>query len=155
MEDRGIQDYYEDRFSHCYGCGRLNDRGFHLKTRWEGDETVTRFRPEPYHSAIPGFVYGGLLASLIDCHGTGSSALAHAREHHLELEEFNAPRFVTVALKVTYKRPTPLGPELEIRGRIREVKGKKVVVDAAVMAEGRICATGEIVSVLVPEDFGS
>lgn len=154
MRVKGVQDFYEERFAHCYGCGRLNKEGHQLKTYWDGDETVSRFTPEKEHISLPGFVYGGLLASLIDCHGTGSSALAYAKKSNIELTEFNAPRFVTGALNVSYKKPTPLNTELEIRGKIKEIKGRKVVIEATVSAEGEVCATGEIISLLVPEDFG-
>jgi acyl-coenzyme A thioesterase PaaI-like protein len=132
----------------------LNDQGFQLKTNWDGDETVTRFTPKPFHTAIAGTVYGGLLASLIDCHGTGSSALAYARANNINLEGFNAPRFVTVSLQVHYKKPTPLGLPLEIRGKIKEITEKKVIVEAVLSAKGEICVSGEIISVLVPENFG-
>ena len=57
-----FQDYYPDDLSHCYGCGRQNEHGYRIKTFWDGEENVTRFSPEPFHCAIPGFVYGGLLA---------------------------------------------------------------------------------------------
>ncbi len=154
MSEKAIQDYYEERFAHCFGCGRLNSEGHHFKTFWEGDETVTRYTPDPHHTSLPGFIYGGLVASMIDCHGTGSAALAFARGNNIELEGFNAPRFVTGALNVSYKKPTPMGSELEVRGKIREIKGRKVVIDAELTANGDICATGEIISLLVPEDFG-
>ena len=71
-----IQDRYPDDFAHCYGCGRLNAHGLHVKTTWTGQEGVAHFRPRPEHIAIPGFVYGGLIASLIDCHGIGTAAAA-------------------------------------------------------------------------------
>jgi acyl-coenzyme A thioesterase PaaI-like protein len=151
---KGIQDFYPDHFAACYGCGRLNEHGYRIKTAWEGDETVTLFIPMPFHTAIPGFVYGGLLASLIDCHGTGSAALALARVEGLELTEYNAPRCVTASLKVDYRKPTPLGPGLEIRGRIVEVKGRKVIVEVRLLAGGEVCVTGEIIAVRVPDDFG-
>ncbi len=151
---KAIQDYYPDHFAACYGCGRLNEHGYRLKTAWDGEETVTRFVPMSYHTAIPGFVYGGLLASLIDCHGTGSAALALARAEGLELTTYNAPRCVTASLKVDYKRPTPLGPELEIRGKILELKGRKVIVEAQLTANGEVCVSGEIIAVRVPDDFG-
>ncbi len=154
MSIKCIQDYYEERFSYCYGCGRLNKDGHHFKTYWDGDETVTRYTPDPQHISLPGFVYGGLLASMIDCHGTGSAALAYAKENNIELIEFNAPRFVTGSLSVSYKKPTPMGLELEVRGTIREIKGRKVVIEATLLAGKDVCATGEIVSLLVPEDFG-
>ena len=60
-------------------------------------------------------------------------------------------RFVTASLHVDYLRPTPLGVPLEIRGKVKEVKGRKVVVDATVSAEGKLCARGEVVAVQMPE----
>ncbi len=151
---KGVQDYYPDHFAKCYGCGRLNEDGHQIKTIWNGEETITRFMPKEYHTAIPGFVYGGLLASLIDCHGTGSAALALAKANNIELTEFNAPRCVTASLKVDYKKPTPMGVNLEIRGIIKEVKGRKVIVEAQLLADGDICVTGEIIAIQVNDDFG-
>jgi len=145
-----IQDYYPDDVAHCYGCGRLNVHGLRLKTRLEGDETVTRFTPLPYHTALPGYVYGGLIASLIDCHATGTGAIAAERAAGHEIGETVAPRFVTAALHVDFLMPTPLGPELEIRGRVREMTGRKVVVEATVSADGAVTARGEAVVVRMP-----
>lgn len=65
---KAFQDNYPDSLAHCYGCGAHNPAGHHFQTFWEGDGTITRFTPESQHTAIPGFVYGGLVASLIDCH---------------------------------------------------------------------------------------
>ena len=73
---KAFQENYSEEFSHCYGCGTKNKYGHQLKTYWDGDETVSTFTPKPEHTAIPGFVYGGLIASLIDCHSTGSGAAA-------------------------------------------------------------------------------
>jgi acyl-coenzyme A thioesterase PaaI-like protein len=151
---KGVQDFYSEPFAQCYGCGRLNEFGHQLKTNWDGDETVTHFTSKHFQTALPGYVYGGLLASIIDCHGTGSAALALARANGIELAEFNAPRCVTASLKVDYKKPTPIDIPLEIRGIIKEVKGRKVIIEARLIAEGEICVTGEIVAVQVPDDFG-
>ena len=151
MSDPAIQDFYPDDLSHCYGCGRLNRAGHQLKTRWDGDETVSRFTPRPEHIAIPGYVYGGLIASLIDCHGTGSAAAAAYREAGREPGSEPPFRFVTASLNVRYLRPTPMGVELEIRGTIDEIKGRKVVVSATVTAGGETCATGEVVAVQMPD----
>lgn len=150
---KAIQDYYNESFSQCYGCGRLNSKGLQIKTYWDGEETLTRFRPEPYHTAIPGATYGGLLASLIDCHGTGSASLALVKENNIELKEGNAPRCVTASLKVDYKKPTPIDTILEIRGRIVEVKGKKVMIDAWITANGEITVTGSVIAIQVGDNF--
>lgn len=146
MKEQAFQDTYPDDLSHCYGCGRLNPDGLQLKSYWDGDETVARFRPRPSHTAIPGYVYGGLIASLIDCHGTGSASAAAARAYPED-----APiRFVTASLHVDYLRPTPIDAELEIRGVITEVKPKKVVVEASVSAGGSLVAKGQVVAVRMP-----
>ena len=63
---KAFQDYYPDQLAHCYGCGRLNEHGLQIKSYWEGDDSVCHFQPHPHHTAIPGYVYGGLIASLID-----------------------------------------------------------------------------------------
>jgi acyl-CoA thioesterase FadM len=60
-------------------------------------------------------------------------------------------RFVTAALRVDYLRPTPLGVPLEIRGRVKEMSGRRIVVTATVAAAGQICARGEVVAVQMPE----
>ena len=33
-----VQDFYPEDVAHCYGCGRLNEAGLRLRTRWDGDE---------------------------------------------------------------------------------------------------------------------
>lgn len=151
MKNGAFQDHYPDELAHCYGCGRLNHHGHQLKTTWDGDETVTHFTPESFHIAIPGFVYGGLIASIIDCHCTGTAAAAAAREAGRELDDDPAFRFVTASLQVDYLRPTPLGPTLEVRGSVEEVSGRKVVTHATVSAEGEVCARGRVVAVQMPE----
>ena len=153
MSQKAFQDYYPDHLSYCYGCGRLNEHGHHLQSYWDGDETVAHFTPAPYHIAIPGYVYGGLLASLIDCHGTGSAAAAAYRAEGRAMDSEPPRRFLTASLHVDYLKPTPLGPELELRGRIAEVKDRKVVVDITLSAEGEVCVKGRVVAVQVPESY--
>ncbi len=151
---KAFQDYYPEHLSHCYGCGRLNAHGHRIRTVWDGEESVTRFTPAPFHTAVPGFVYGGLLASLIDCHSTGTAAAAMYRADGRAMDSLPAYRFVTAALQVSYLKPTPLGPELEIRGSVREIRGRKVIVASSVLVDGVLTATGEVVAVQMPEGFG-
>lgn len=153
-DGKAVQDFYPDDFSHCYGCGRLNAHGHHVRTFWDGDETVSRFTPRPEHMAIPGFVYGGLIASLIDCHAMGTAAAATERAEGRAIGEQPSPRFVTASLKVDYLKPTPLGPELEVRARAVEVGERKVVVKATMAANGVVTARGEAVAVRMPAGMG-
>ncbi len=153
MKQKSFQDYYPDHFSHCYGCGRLNEHGLQIKSYWDGEESVCTIQPQPYHIAIPGYVYGGFLASIIDCHCIGTAAAATYRTEGREMDTDPPLRFVTAGLHVDYLRPTPLGVPLEVRGVVKEIKGKKVVIAATVSANEEICARGEVVAVKMPEDL--
>jgi len=148
---KAFQDYYPDDVAQCYGCGHRNEHGHRIKSYWDGDETVCRFIPQPYHTAIPGYVYGGLIASLIDCHATGTAAAAAYRAENRPMDTEPALRFVTASLHVDYLRPTPLGTTLGIRGTVEEIKERKVVVTATVTANGQLCARGEVVAVRIPK----
>lgn len=150
-----FQDHYPDNVAHCYGCGSRNPHGHQIKTVWEGDETVTRFRPEPFHTSVPGFAYGGLIASLVDCHSTGTAAAAMYRQAGRDMDSLPAFRFVTGSLHVDFLKPTPIDVELVIRGRVKEIKGRKVIVETAVWAGELVTARGEVVAVQMPESFGA
>jgi acyl-coenzyme A thioesterase PaaI-like protein len=151
MQVKPIQDYYPDDVAHCYGCGRLNEHGHQIKSFWDGDETISHFTPEKYHTAVPGYVYGGLIASLIDCHGTGTAALAAYRAENRDYDSLPPFRFVTASLQIDFLKPTPLGVELELKGKIIEIKGKKVVSEISVSARGEITARGKVVAIQMPE----
>lgn len=148
-----IQDRYPEDFAHCYGCGRLNSAGYHVKTYWDGDATVARYTPRPEHISVPGFVYGGLLAALIDCHAMGTAAAATERAAGRPTVGQPAPRFVTASLHVDYLKPTPLGPELVLRARATEVGERKVLVEVDVQAGGVTTARGKAVAVRMPESM--
>jgi acyl-coenzyme A thioesterase PaaI-like protein len=150
---KAFQDYYPDPLAHCYGCGRLNEHGLQIKSYWEGDDSVCHFQPYPYHTAIPGYVYGGLIASLIDCHSTGTASAAAYRAAGRPMESEPPFRFLTASLHVDYLRPTPIEAVLEIRAQVKELKGRKVIVVSSLSANGEICAKGEVVCVQMPDSM--
>lgn len=148
MTEKAIQDQYADEFAHCYGCGRLNADGLQIKSYWDGEETVCRFTPEhKYSGGFPGFLYGGMIASLMDCHGAATAWAAMARETQKAMT-----RFVTASLKVDFRAPTPTNTEVEIRAKVSELKGRKVVVDLTLSAAGKLCAEGSAVMIQIPSD---
>jgi acyl-coenzyme A thioesterase PaaI-like protein len=154
-ERQALQDHYPDGFAHCFGCGRLNPTGHHIRSFREADGTVVaRFTPEPQHMALPGFVYGGLVASLVDCHGIATAADAALRSAGHEVGDVSTPRYVTAALRVNYRRPTPMGVELEVRARVKDVSGRKTTVEVTVSANGTVTAEGDVVAVPAPESMG-
>jgi acyl-coenzyme A thioesterase PaaI-like protein len=150
---KAFQDCYPEDFSHCYGCGTLNPHGLKIKSYWDGDESVAVFEPRPYHTAFPGYVYGGLIASLIDCHSTATAAAAACRAEGAEMDPANPMRFVTASLHVEYLKPTPISVPLNLRGRVFEIKNRKVVVDTDLSAGGQVCAKGRVVAVRMPDNM--
>jgi acyl-CoA thioesterase FadM len=71
------------------------------------------------------------------------------------MDTLPAFRFVTGSLHVDFLKPTPISSTLEIRGRVKEIKGRKVIVEATVWVDGVATARGEVVAVQMPENFGT
>ncbi|RZF23497.1 PaaI family thioesterase [Paraburkholderia sp. UYCP14C] len=152
MSTRAIQDDYPPAFAHCYGCGAQNPHGHHLKSYLAGEETVARFTPDiRYSGGVPDHVYGGMIASLLDCHGAASAAaFARQKEGPKPGDGSEPVRFVTASLKVDFRRPTPLGVELVIKGRLRSLEGRKAWIDLSLDAGQLTCAVGEMLAIRLP-----
>ncbi len=150
MTDVVIQQHYNDETAVCYGCGKHNADGLHFQTHWDGTEGVGRFTPQAHHTAFPGVVYGGILASLIDCNSIGT---AIAAMYDAEGQPYGAAPEITCVtgqLNVTYLKPTPLGVELVIRARVKELTPRKAIISSSVYAGETECVRGEVVAVRVP-----
>ena len=155
MDKKSFQEYYATGFSHCYGCGTSNEHGLHVKSYWaeeHPDEPVAYFRPDSHHTGgFPGFVYGGLIAAVLDCHGNGTAAAAGYRFQSRPMDSEPNLRYVTANLNLNYRRPTPMGVDLELRAHIKEVTDRKVLMELSLIAEGQVTVEGSMLSVLLPE----
>lgn len=154
MEEKAFQDFYPDEYSVCYGCGRLNPNGLQIKSYWEGEDSICHFTPQSHHTAIAGYVYGGLIASVIDCHGTGTAAAAAYRDAGRPMGSQPGFRYLTASLKVDFLRPTPIDSPMELRGRIQQIKGRKTVVTVTLSSRGKVRAKGEVVAVQLRKPQG-
>ncbi|MBW2607577.1 MAG: PaaI family thioesterase [Deltaproteobacteria bacterium] len=125
MTEKAIQDYYPADIAVCYGCGRKNPHGLNIRTRWNGEEGIFQFKPKPYHTAFPGVAYGGLIASLIDCHSIGTAVAAAYQAEGRRPGSLPEIMFVTGNLNVSYLLPTPIDAELLLRARVKEMKERK------------------------------
>ncbi|MBX3193406.1 MAG: PaaI family thioesterase [Labilithrix sp.] len=130
----------------CFGCGPANEKGLRLRSFEEGDTFVCDFTPEPYHTAFPGVVNGGICGTLLDCHSNWASAI------HLMKKAGAAspPCTVTAEFNVKLKRPTPLGP-LRVVARVVESTDDRATVEAEIVAGGKITATCRGIFVAVKE----
>jgi len=141
-----IQDTYLEDVSHCYGCGRLNKDGIRIRTRLDGNTTLTVFDPLPQHIAFEGVTYGGLIASVIDCHSTGSASIFTMAEAGVAVGDGPSPPFVTARLEVDFVAPTPLD-RMEVVGRLVEITDRKVIVESDLRVHGEVTARGSAVLV--------
>ncbi|TPE48097.1 PaaI family thioesterase [Maribrevibacterium harenarium] len=148
MTERAFQDYYATEYSHCYGCGRSNPHGLHLKSFWDGDTTIAHFTPAKWHTGgVPHHTYGGLIASLFDCHGTASAAAAAFRREQREMGTEPAIRFVTASLTVNFLRPTPIDGEFTLRGKVTEQKERKAIIEMTLSVAEHLCAKATMVAI--------
>lgn len=153
MNEIAFQDYYPDDYSHCFGCGRLNDEGHQIKSFWEGDEGVCRIVPENHFTGgMKNILYGGFIASIMDCHAAATAAAAKARALQIEMTPGAMPRLVTASLKIDYMAPTPMGVEVELRAKVEEIKGRKVTVNVTLSARGSVTATGHLIMVQIRDE---
>jgi acyl-coenzyme A thioesterase PaaI-like protein len=136
MSARGVQDELAPR-SICFGCGPANAQGLQIKSQWEGDQFVARWRPQPHHQAFTGILNGGILGALLDCHSNWCAATTLMRQRGLE----EPPATVTSEFHVKLKRPTPVDQELLLLAKPVEVKGDVVTVEAEVRAGDKVTAT--------------
>lgn len=144
-----IQDSFRD--NHCYGCGADNPLGMQIKSYWDGEVATCRYTPRPEQSAGPKhFLYGGTIASLIDCHSVGTAiANFYAREQR-EVGSDPPIWCVTGRLTVNYLKPTPIDRPVELRATIRDCTDKKAVVACTLSVDGNVTAEGEVIAVRVP-----
>ena len=146
MEGRALQDIFK---VHCFGCGSLNERGLQIKSHWEGDELVCRWLPQPHHIGHPGFVYGGMLASVVDCHAIWTAMATACRDQGLALDEEGArpPAFVTGKLSVSYLKPALITEALELRARVVDRSERRANVACRVLQGEVEVATAEVITV--------
>jgi acyl-coenzyme A thioesterase PaaI-like protein len=149
MTRKAIQDQWPEWGSVCWGCGRNNEHGLQLKSYWEGDETVARWEPKPYHLAFPGVLCGGIIASLIDCHATNTANSASYKAKGFEIGSETAKGYVTGSLFVKYLKPTPVNKMVTLRAKVKSIQGRKVTVTCSLYSDDVECAQGEVVAVEV------
>lgn len=156
MTDPPIQDQYLEPYSHCFGCGRNNSHGLHIKSYFDDDELVCLWLPDEHHIAFPGYLNGGIIATIIDCHGIGMAVANAYKAAGQPIDQEPLTPFVTASLKVDFLKPTPLnGRPVELRARISEVIGRKTMVDCSLISEGIQTVKAEILAVRVDKLFNS
>ena len=145
-EEVGVQRRYAPK-SICFGCGPANEKGLRIDSKRSENGLELWFTPSEEHQAFPGMVNGGIIGTLLDCHGNWTAAIAL-----MDAQEADEPPCtVTARYEVNLRRPTPLGEKLTVVGLAKEVSSDRVLVELTMTAAGKICATGNGLFVAVKE----
>ena len=98
--------YYPDL--PCFGCGPANAKGLRLRSYADDDGLVTaQFTPWPEHDNGLGFLNGGIIATVLDCHSAAAVTHEAFSRGWPPLPGAALP-YVTANLEVSYLRPAPL-----------------------------------------------
>jgi acyl-coenzyme A thioesterase PaaI-like protein len=134
----------QDRFftdMPCFGCGPMNLKGLRLKSFPADDGTVrASFRPWPEHDNGLGYLNGGIIATLLDCHGAAAVVLASAQAG---LPPDGTLQYVTAGLDVRYRRPSPLHDPVDLVARAATVGDDEMRVDVELWWQEKVRATAE------------
>jgi acyl-coenzyme A thioesterase PaaI-like protein len=121
----------------CFGCGPANEKGLKIRSFAVGDEVVCDWQPEPHHQAFPGMLNGGIIGALLDCHSNWTAAW-----HLMNRRSAAAPPCtVTAEYAVKLRRPTPVDQPVHLSARIVDSTEDRVVVEAVLTSNGKVCAT--------------
>jgi acyl-coenzyme A thioesterase PaaI-like protein len=92
----------------CFGCGPANDKGLQLRSYpGEGGLVTAHFTPWPEHDNGLGYLNGGIIATVLDCHSAAAVTHEAFSRGWPPLPGAALP-YVTAGLEVRYLRPAPL-----------------------------------------------
>ena len=145
---QAIQDFIPH--NHCYGCGPQNPDGMQIKSYWDGKESRCSYSPRPEQCAGPTqYLYGGTIASLIDCHCVCTSIANYYHRDGFEVGEGPEIWCVTGSLEVRYLRPTPIDSPVQLIATISECTNRKTILQCTLSSGGEVTAEGRVVAVRV------
>jgi uncharacterized protein (TIGR00369 family) len=107
--------------NNCFGCGDRNARG--MKLTFEQDDEARHIRGVfslgAEYEGGPGFIHGGIIATVLD-------------EAMGKVSRFRQVRAVTAELNVEYLRPVPVDRMLRVEGFELEMKGRSLLIQGEI-----------------------
>ncbi|MEK7432729.1 MAG: PaaI family thioesterase [Cyanobacteriota bacterium] len=147
MEKKYFQDFMPGNV--CFGCGNDNHEGLQIKSYWENDESVLIWKSEEKYHGWANLLNGGIIATLIDCHCMGTAMAYAYQSENRELDSQPEYRYATGTLSIKYLKPTSNNSLVELRAKIKEVKGKKTVLTCDVFSDGVKTVESEVIAIRV------
>ncbi len=99
--------------NYCFGCGRNNAEGMHLKFLYDEKKNsfVCRFRLGKRYTGPPGHCHGGIIATILD-------------EAMGKVNKLRQVVALTSQITVHYLKPVPLNKPLRVESREVRVRGR-------------------------------
>jgi acyl-coenzyme A thioesterase PaaI-like protein len=125
----------------CFGCGGANERGMQLTFARDDARRriVGRFTLGAEYQGGPGFLHGGIIATVLD-------------EAMGKVNRFHDLRAVTAELRVEYLRPVPVGEEFVVEAFGVQRSGRNLIHAAELRSRtGQLLVRGRARFVAVDE----
>lgn len=123
----------------CFGCGHANPKGLRLKSYLRDGVVTAAFQPWPEHDNGFGFLNGGIISTVLDCH-SAAAVMAEAVERGW-LAQPGGLLYVTAGLDVRYLRPTPLAETSELRAVVTSAAEEEMTVSVELVWEEKVRAS--------------
>jgi acyl-coenzyme A thioesterase PaaI-like protein len=147
VEGLSLQERYAPN-GRCFGCGPADEVGLRIRSFEGADGTVVAtWQAKPEHEAFDGFVNGGILGTLIDCHSNWTAVAALLDRDGGDV----AASTVTADLSVRFRRPTPSDRPFRLVGRVVDLALDRVTVETSIESDGEVTVRGRASFVLVQE----
>ena len=131
----------------CFGCGPANQEGLRIRSFGIENGLEMWFETSDSHQAFPGMINGGIIGTLLDCHGNWTAAMAIMAERGGD----HPPCTVTAKYTVKLRRPTPHNVPLHVTSQVESLEGDRANISMKLTANGELCAIGEGLFVAVKE----
>ena len=144
MFERPLEGVPIGTFPDCVVSGDANPMGLDVQFFRDGDEAVSRVVLGAAFEGAPNRAHGGVVAAVFD------DLMGFVLTIH------ESPAY-TAELTVRYRRPTPVGEEIEFRARLVDRKGRRLHIEAeATDAADTKIATAVGLFITIPrEGFGT
>jgi len=123
----------------CFACGTKNPIGLQLVFIEKDEHYMTTFTAGPQHQGYDGIMHGGLVSTILD----------EVMAGYLYAKGFKA---VTAKLQVRFRKPSPIGQQLTITGKIVGKRGNMYeLVSEVTLPDGTITAEGKATIAVLEE----
>lgn len=123
----------------CFGCGQGNPKGLRLRSFPADAHVVAEFRPWPEHDNGLGYLNGGIIGTVLDCH-SAAAVILEADQRGWPPLPGAALSYVTAGLDLRYRRPAPLHEPVELRSWVTRAGEDEMTAVAELWADGKVRA---------------